>query len=521
LFQRGALAAAVAAVGRGVRKAVAAPLEYGASLYRSIGVQPLINAKGTFTVITGSETLPEVKRAMDDASRAYVQMDELMDGVGKRLAELTGAEWGIVTAGCCAALTHTTAACLAGSDPERMQRLPNLEGLKSEVVIPAYSRNVYDHAIRMLGVKIVTVQDPSQLAAAFSDRTAMVYILGGPGDDGPLGTKVVAEIARRHNVPVIVDAAAEILTIPNVHLERGATAVAYSGGKCIRGPQAAGLLLGEKNLLQAAWANSAPHHAFGRSLKVGKEEIMGMLAAVEMWVKRDHDAEWKEWESWLNSISARVSQINGVSTRVKQPSADLSNRSPSLSIEWDGARLGITGEELSNLLLATEPRVILAGARGSRPDSMPSSASIVAYMMMPGDDKVVAERLYAALSSPPKFESPVQPEGAPAMVAGQWAMQLEFQRGSAEHTIFLEQDGSKLVGTHQGEFYSGDLNGTVAANTVRFRSSHQAEGTRLSYEFTGTVEGDTMGGKVNLGEYGEATWKAERHQYRSFGRRNS
>lgn len=521
LFRRGALAAAVAALGGRVRKAVAAPLEYGANLYRSIGVKPLINAKGTFTIITGSETLPEVKRAMDDASRAYVQMDELMDGVGKRLAELTGAEWGIVTAGCCAALTNTTAASLAGSDPERMQRLPNLEGLKSEVVIPAYSRNVYDHAIRMLGVKIVTVQDPSQLEAAFNDRTALAYILGGPGGDGPMGTKVVAEIARRHNVPVIVDAAAEVLTIPNVHLQRGATAVAYSGGKCLRGPQAAGLLLGEKNLLQAAWANSAPHHAFGRSLKVGKEEIMGMLAAVEMWVKRDHDAEWKQWESWLNNVSTRVSQINGVTTQVKQPSADLSNRSPSLSIEWDGARLGITGEELSNLLLATEPRVILAGARGSRPDNMPSSASIVAYMMMPGDDKVVAERLYSALSSPPKFESPVKPQGAPVMVAGQWAVQLEFQRGSAAHTFFLEQDGLKLVGTHQGEFYSGDLNGTVAASTVRFRSSHQAEGTRLSYEFTGTVEGDTMGGKVSLGEYGEATWKAERHQYRTSGRRNS
>jgi len=186
LFQRGALAAAVAAVGGRIRKAVAAPLAYGANLYRSIGVKPLINAKGTFTIITGSETLPEVKRAMDDASRAYVQMDELMDGVGKRLAELTGAEWGIVTAGCCAALTNTTAASLAGTDPERMQHLPNLEGLKSEVVIPAYSRNVYDHAIRMLGVKIVTVYDPSQLEAAFNERTAMAYILGGPGDDGPM-----------------------------------------------------------------------------------------------------------------------------------------------------------------------------------------------------------------------------------------------------------------------------------------------------------------------------------------------
>jgi L-seryl-tRNA(Ser) seleniumtransferase len=200
-------------------------------------VRPLINAKGTFTIITGSETLPEVKKAMDEASRGYVQMDELMDGVGKCLAELTGAEWGIVTAGCCAALTHTTSACLAGTNPERMQRLPDLTGLKSEVIIPAYSRNVYDHAIRMLGVKIVEVNERSELDAAFNERTAMVYILAGPGDAGPLGTQAVSEVAKRHGVPVIVDAAAEILTIPNVHLQRGATAVAYSGGKCIRGPQ--------------------------------------------------------------------------------------------------------------------------------------------------------------------------------------------------------------------------------------------------------------------------------------------
>jgi L-seryl-tRNA(Ser) seleniumtransferase len=518
-FRRGALATAALSLGGRVRRAFAAPLEYGTNLYRSIGVKPLINAKGTFTIITGSQTLAEVKRAMDDASRAYVQMDELMDGVGRRLAELTGAEWGVVTAGCAAALTHCTSACLAGSNPERMQRLPNLEGLKSEVVIPAYSRNVYDHAIRMLGVKIVTVHDVSQLESAFNERTAMAYILGGPQDDGPLGTRVVAEVAKRHNVPVIVDAAAEILTIPNVHLQRGATAVAYSGGKCIRGPQAAGLLLGEKNLLQAAWANSAPHHAFGRSLKVGKEEIMGMLAAVEMWVKRDHQAEWKQWEGWLETISSRVKQIDGVTTSINQPSADLSNRTPSLSIQWDGARLGITGQELSRLLLDTEPRVVPAGARGSRPDNMASSVSIVPYMLVPGEEKTIAERLYALLSAPPKFENPTPPQGEPATVAGQWEVRIEFDRGSAIHSLFLEQQGTKLFGTHRGEFYSGDLNGTVAANTVHFRSFHPAEGTRLSYEFTGTINGDTMAGKVNLDEYGEALWKAERHQYRADRRR--
>jgi L-seryl-tRNA(Ser) seleniumtransferase len=437
-------------------------------------------------------------------------MDELMDGVGKRLAEVTGAEWGIVTAGCCAAITNFTAATIAGSNPERMQRLPDLTGLKNEVIIPEYSRNVYDHAARMVGAKIITVKTPAELESAFNDRTAMVYILAGPGDEGPLGTQAVSAVAKRHNVPVLVDAAAEILTIPNVHLQRGATAVCYSGGKCIRGPQAAGLLLGDKNLLEAAWANSAPHHAFGRSLKVGKEEIMGMLAAVEMWPKRDHKAEWAKWDSWLDTIATRVKKIDGITTDVRQPEG-LSNRSPQLRIMWDGAKLGITGQEVTKLLLDGEPRVVLAGGMGMRPDRMQSSVSITPYMMMPGDDKIVADRLYAALSKPPKFENPVVPSGAPAEVAGQWDVTIEYGRGSAVHTVVLEQDGTKLTGTHRGEYVQGNVTGAVAADTVHFRSSQRIEGTRLSYDFTGTAANGGMSGDVNLGEYGHARWSAKKH----------
>ncbi len=522
LFRHGGLvtvagALPVVAEASKASNAAAKPAEAGSSeIYQSIGVRPVINARGTFTIITGSETLAEVKRAMDDASRSYVQMDELMEAVGKRLSELTGADWGIVTAGCCAALTHCTTACIAGTNPERMQRLPDLTGFKDEVIIPEYSRNVYDHAIRMVGVKIIEVRDPSELDAAFNEHTAMIYILAGPGDTGPLGTQVVSEAAKRHNVPVIVDAAAEILTIPNVHLQRGATAVAYSGGKCIRGPQAAGLLLGEKNLLQAAWANSAPHHAFGRSLKVGKEEIMGMLAATEMWKKRDHEAEWRQWQGWLEQISTSVKRINGVTTRVEDPEG-LSNRTPILKIEWNADHLGITGQEVSRLLLDTEPRIVLGGATGARPDRMASSVSVTPYMMMPGDDKIVAQRLYALLSKPPKFENPPILAGEPVSVAGQWQAELQFIRGSALHTLIFEQHGDALVGTHQGEFVSGDLSGTVAANQVRFRSSQKIQGQRLSYEFTGTMDGDKMAGNVNLGEYGEARWTAQRHEYRTPG----
>jgi uncharacterized pyridoxal phosphate-dependent enzyme len=520
LFRQGGLLAAAQALGGGIRRAVAAPLDFGAGMYRSIGVRPLINARGTYTIITGSTTLPEVKRAMEQASRSFVDMDELMEHVGKRLSEISGAEWGIVTAGCAAAITHCTSAAIAGGNPERMQRLPNVAGLKSEVIVPAYSHNVYDHAARMLGTKLIIVHDRAELETAFNERTAMVYIMAGLQDTGPLGTQTVAEVARRHKVPVLVDAAAEILTLkPNVHLARGANAVAYSGGKCIRGPQAAGFLLGDKDWLQAAWINSAPHHAFGRSLKVGKEEIMGMLAAVEMWVKRDHKAEWAQWEAWLNHIAAGVKPVEGVTTEVRQPSPDLSNRTPELLIQWDGNRLGITGNEVAKILLDSEPRIALARSGGTRPGNMASMVAIVPYQMSPGDEKVVADRLYGILSKPPKIEVPPAPEGQPVNVAGQWEVQIEFQYGSIHHTVVLEQEGDRLVGTHHGEFASGDLNGSVAANTVRFQSSLPTDGVRVGFHFSGTVRENEMAGTVGLAEYGEARWTAERHQYRNGSRR--
>ncbi len=520
LFRQGGLLAVAQALGGGIRRAVAAPLDIGAEMYRSIGVRPLINARGTFTIITGSTTLPEVKRAMDQASRSFVEMDELMDGVGKRLAELSGAEWGIVTAGCAAAITHCTSAAIAGGNPERMQRLPNVAGLKNEVIVPAYSHNVYDHAIRMLGARLIIVHDRAELEPAFNDRTAMVYIMAGLQDTGPLGTQVVTEVARRHKVPVLVDAAAEVLTLkPNVHLARGANAVAYSGGKCIRGPQAAGFILGDKDWLQAAWINSAPHHAFGRSLKVGKEEIMGMLAAVEMWVKRDHQAEWAQWEAWLDHIATSVKRVDGVTAAVHPPSRDLSNRTPELVIQWDGSSLGITGSEVAKILFDTEPRIAVARSGGIRPGNMASSVAIVPYQMSPGDEKVVADRLYAILSKPPKIEAAAIPEGQPAEVAGQWEVHIEFQYGSIHHSVLLEQEGARLVGTHHGEFASGDLSGSVAANTLRFQSSLPTDGVRVGFQFSGTVQGDQMAGKVGLGEYGEARWTAERHQYRSGIRR--
>lgn len=510
LFRRGGLLALAQTL---TSTAKAAPLELSSRLYESIGVRPVINARGTFTIITGSQSLPEVKKAMEEASRHYVNLDELMNGVGKRIAEITQAEWAIVTNGCSAALTHFTAAAIAGFNPERMQRLPNLRGLKNEVIIPTYSRNQYDHSIRMLGVTIIEAPDLATLEASINERTAMIYILAGLQDSGPFGTKAIVDVASKKKVPVLVDAAAEILTIPNVHLARGATAVAYSGGKCIRGPQAAGFLLGNKEMLQAAWTNSAPHHAFGRSLKVGKEEIMGMLAAIEMWVKRDHKAEWQGWEAKLAHIADKLKSIEGVTASVVQPSIDLSNRTPSLRVQWDGTRLGIWGQEVAKLMLDTEPRIVVANAAGARPGSKQSSVSIVPYMMMPGEEKLVADKLHALLTNPPKMANPAAAPAPTISLSGQWELLMDFGRGSAAHSLLFEQEGAKLSGTHRGEFASGDLSGSLAGNSVRFHSSLPTLGSRVSFEFNGALEGEQLKGSVNLGEYGQTTWTARRHKY--------
>lgn len=364
------------------------------NIYEKIGVRPLINCQGTFTILSGSQSLPEVKRAMDEASRHYVHLDELMEKVGQQLASLTGAEFGIVTAGCAAALTVVTAACVAGADPEKMQRLPDTSGMKNEVIMPRASRNVYDHAIRMVGIRIVEVENPPQFRSAVNDRTAMITILGDAEERNGVSLEEMVEVGRQRSIPVLVDAAAERPDVPNYYLQRGVDVVAYSGGKCLRGPQCSGLALGPKELLWAAWLNSAPHHALGRSMKVGKEEIMGLLAAVEMWVKhRDHKAEWKEWESWLQEISSEIAQVPTVKTEVVAPGR--SNVAPTLSIHWDSQQVKLTGAELKQQLNEGSPRIWVPLAREG-------GISIQPYMMQPGEAPLVARRLKELLSAAAK-----------------------------------------------------------------------------------------------------------------------
>jgi uncharacterized pyridoxal phosphate-dependent enzyme len=488
-------------------------LRVGEDIYRSIGVRPLINARGTFTIISGSLMLPEVRAAIDAAAQHHVHLDELMAAIGARLAELTKAEFGMVSSGCAAALTHATAACVAGGNPDLHVRIPNLAGFpKDEVIIPKHSRNVYDAAVRAVGVRIVEVGTAEELDAAFGPQTAMIYVLADPeADRGPLNTRAIAQMANQRRVPVLVDAAAEVLTIPNVHLENGATLVAYSGGKCIRGPQSAGLLLGRKDLVRAAWVHSAPHHGFSRSMKVGKEEAVGMLMAVEMWVKRDHKAEWSRWMAWLNSIAAQVSKVEGVTTAISE-TTELSNRTPSLTIRWDRTRVGISGADLARQLLETEPRIATAGGR-DRGDE--ASLSITPYQMAAGEEKIVAERIHTALSGAPRQTAPARVGAARSDVSGQWDVHIDYLASASTHMLHLKQAGNRLEGSHQGDFVSRDLTGTIEGKAVQISSTlTERHGDALSFRFSGTVEGDAMSGTLDMGEYLTATWTARRHDYR-------
>ena len=279
------------------------------ALYARLGVKTFINAYGTLTTLSGTLMWPEVSKAMEEASKQFVQIHDLQAQVGRRLAELTGAEAAFVTAGASAALCLATCAVTAGDDPVKIDRLPDLTGMKSEIIIQKAHRNSYDHAFRMVGVTLVEVETADDIRRAINPKTAALAMVLSHNS---LGHKVELEemvaLAHAAGLPLILDAAAE--TPPAENLRKftkiGADLVAFSGGKNLRGPQCSGMLLGRKDLIQKAYANSAPHNRFARIAKVGKEEIVGLLTAVELYLERDHAAERKEYHAMLDRAARRL-----------------------------------------------------------------------------------------------------------------------------------------------------------------------------------------------------------------------
>ena len=499
VFQAGGVAAAWSLLG----SSSAAAKTEGSNIYTRIGVRPFINLTATYTINGGALSRPEVKQAMEEASHYPVNLDELMEKVGEQLAKLLGCEWGIVTSGCAAALVHATVACVAGADPEKMLQLPSLQGLKDEVIMPKQSRNVYDHAIRHVGLKIVEVGSREEFNAALTDRTALIAVLGTGEAKGSVRLEEMAEAGRKSGVPILVDAAAELPVVPNPYLSRGADLVGYSGGKFMRGPQCAGLLLGRKDLVRAAWLNSSPHHGFGRAMKVGKEEIMGMLTAIEVWRNKvDLKAEYQKWEGWYGHISKVITQVPGVQTQVKPPAG--ASPFPVMELTWDSQQIGMTAEEVGQQLLAGEPR-IMSHAEG------PGHTFVLRPVAMKeGEYRIVAERLHEVFRNAPKGQPPKPLRPAVADLAGRWELKIDFVSGSVVHQWLLETTENAIKGNHVGRITKGEITGTIDGKEILFRSVLPYESARVVYEFTGKAGAGEMSGAVSMGEYGSGTWSARR-----------
>jgi D-glucosaminate-6-phosphate ammonia-lyase len=304
--------------------------------YLALGVRPFINCASVRTAHSGSLMLPEVRAAVAQASRQFVSLDELMEGASRRIAELTGAEWGMVTCGSAAALTLATTACVAGNDPVKMLRLPFTDGWVNRVIMLKNQRFSYDQAIRMVGTHIVEIETIADLDAALTEPVAMIAVLGTQEAESKVRLEDIVKRAKPLGIPVLVDAASEHIEKPSPYLARGADMVIYSGGKFLRGPQTSGLLLGRKDLILAAWRNASPHQAFARGMKVSKEDVIGVLAALEVWFEhRDPAVELARWNGDLATIISRLT-LPGVGTEVIPPKGVV--RVPRLRVHWDAAK---------------------------------------------------------------------------------------------------------------------------------------------------------------------------------------
>ncbi len=377
------------------------------NVYERLGVRTLINCRGTWTYLSGSLELPEVRDAQVEAAKYFVNVIELQHAVGKRLHEITGAESGMVTSGAAGAMASATAACMAGTDPAKIWQLPDTTGLKHEVVMVG-GRSAFDSAIRLAGGKLVLVYRLEELQNALNERTAMIYTTD-LGD--PLAREIA--IAKAANVPLLLDDAAGIPPIENIKLyaKMGADLYTFSGGKGLMGPQCSGLLLGRKDLIEAALANTSPYEgAVCRPMKVGKEEMIGCLTAVETWLKMDLGSLNRQWEERVKRISTLVGTIPGVKTEIQIPQEG--NRYPTLIVTWDEKAWGFTVADCAQKLSDGSPRievltksnpslvpVVVEGNPNRKEPQTNDQLQIVSMTLRPGEEMIVGRRLREVLST--------------------------------------------------------------------------------------------------------------------------
>jgi uncharacterized pyridoxal phosphate-dependent enzyme len=360
------------------------------SPYEELGVTTVINGQGTMTMLGGSLIRPEVEVVMAQASKHFVSIPELEEAAGRRIAEMLKLPDGysaLVTSGAAAAMQSGLAGILTGDNEALIKQLPDLTGMKSEVIIQKSHRNPFDHQLRGTGAKLVEIETRDELRAAVGERSAMMHFTNFANETGQIKVDEWAKLAREYKLPCFNDAAAD--TPPVSHLwdytNMGYDLVAFSGGKAIRGPQCAGLLIGRKDLVRYALLNNSPHEdTLGRGQKVGKEEILGMIKALELYLNEDFDALSKEWQDRLDLISREITRIPGVSTSFFTP--DIANHVPHMRITWD-ARIPLTPKQVAQSLRNSRPSIVVGGGEGK------PGLSLNSFMLQPGEDQIVAERL--------------------------------------------------------------------------------------------------------------------------------
>ena len=372
---------------------LASPKDFERDYFKELGLRTFINAAGTYTALTASLPHPEVIRAINYAALQFVKLEDLQDKVGERIAELLKCEAAMVTAGAASAITLGTAAVVTGGDSLKAQRIPtDLTGMKSEVIIQKSHQVGYAHAIRNCGVKMIEVETKKELEDAINEKTAMMWFLNFNNAIGKVKDEEFVAIGKKYGIPTFNDCAADVPPVENLwkYTQMGFDLVCFSGGKGLRGPQSAGLLLGKKDLIRAARKNAPPNgDTVGRGMKVNKEEILGMLVALEVYLAKDHQQEWVMWEKQIKLINDTVSSVPGVKPEIHIP--PVANHVPSIRIKWDATKIKTTPDAVRNVLRNGHPSIETMGDD--------ASVDITTWMMIPGEERVVANRLKEILQN--------------------------------------------------------------------------------------------------------------------------
>jgi len=360
--------------------------------FKELGLRTFINAAGTYTSMTGSLMPKEVTDAISYGTTEYVNLDELQDKVGERIAELLECEYATVSSGCFGAMSIGMAGILTGMDPKKVKQLPNTEGMKNEVIIQESHTIGYAQALTNVGAKVVKIKTARDLEKAINKNTAMLWFLNAHTDQGAIKWEEFIALGKKYNIPTFIDCAADVPPVENLFkfTKMGFDLVTFSGGKGIRGPQSAGLLLGKRKYIEAARMHTPPRgETIGRGMKVNKEEVLGMLAALELYLQKDHKTEWAMWEAQIKLISDSALEIKGVETEIHVPK--YANHVPSLRIRWNQNLVKITPNEVRDQLKNGHPSIQTVGDN--------STVGITTWMMVPGQERIVAKRVSEILSS--------------------------------------------------------------------------------------------------------------------------